>query len=379
MDFSLTDTERYARIRQFARAELNRSVAPRRAEGSFGVEAWAELGKLKLTGACLPDAYGGMALGALGTARVMEALGRECDDVGLLFSLGAHLFACAVPIWKLGTEAMKGSLLPKLASGACIGANAITEAEAGSDVFSLRASAVRDGSGYVIDASKSWVTNGPIADVFLVYARTNPKHGYLGLSAFLVERDRPGLYLGKPFHKVGLETAPACSLMLERCRVPEENLVGREGQGAPLFEMAMMWERTCLFGIYVGQMDRLIEMCVERARSRRQFGRALGDFQAISHRIADMKLRLEAARLLLYRACDRCDRGEDARLDVAMAKIAVSEAAVKSGLDAMQIFGGDGIVTEAGVERFLRDALPATLASGTSEIQRNLIARLLGL
>ncbi|MGH7435503.1 MAG: acyl-CoA dehydrogenase family protein, partial [Polyangiaceae bacterium] len=279
----------------------------------------------------------------------------------------------------LGSEAMKASLLPKLASGASIGANAITEAEAGSDVFSLRASAVREGNGYVIDASKTWVTNGPIADVFLVYARTNPKHGYLGLSAFLVERDRPGLSLGEPFHKVGLETAPACPLTLERCRVPEENLVGREGQGAPLFEMAMTWERTCLFGIYVGQMDHLIEMCIERARSRRQFGRAIGDFQAISHRIAEMKLRLEAARLLLYRACDKCDRGEDARLDVAMAKVAVSEAAVKAGLDAMQIFGGDGIVTEAGVERFLRDALPATLASGTSEIQRNLIARLLGL
>ena len=381
MDFSFgsVDSELYARTLHFARTELNASAAARLAERRFGSDEWRSAGQFGLTGMCLPEAHGGMGLGALGTAHMMEALGRGCDDAGLLFSLGAHLFACAVPIWKLGSAEMRTSLLPKLASGSWIGANAITESEAGSDVFALKASAVPDGDGYVIDGSKSWVTNGPVADVFLVYARTNPAHGYFGLSAFVVERDRPGLSLGRPIQKVGLETSPTCSLYLDRCRVPKDHLVGREGQGAPLFEMAMTWERSCLFGIYLGRMERLIEMCVERARSRRQFGRAIADFQAVSHRIANMKLRLEAARLLLYRACDRSDRGQDVRLDVALAKVAVTEAAVQSGLDAVQIFGGDGIATEAGVERFLRDALPAAVASGTSDIQRNIIARCLGL
>jgi alkylation response protein AidB-like acyl-CoA dehydrogenase len=381
MDFSFSslDSELYSRALHFARTDLNVAAAARIAERRFGGEEWGSAAQFGLTGMCIPEAYGGMGLSMLGTARLMEALGHGCDDAGLLFSLGAHVFACAVPIWKLGCDEMRASLLPKLARGAWIGANAITESEAGSDVFALQASAARDGDGYVIDGSKSWVTNGPVADVFLVYARTNPKHGYLGVSAFVVERGRPGLSLGKPIDKVGLETSPTCSLYLDRCRVPKENLVGREGQGAPLFEIAMAWERTCLFGIYVGRMDKLLVTCIERARARRQFGHAIGEFQAVSHRISDMKLRLEAARLLLYRACDRCDRGEDARLDVAMAKVAVSEAAVQNGLDAMRIFGGDGIMSEAGVDRYLRDALPATVVSGTSDVQRNLIARYLGL
>jgi L-prolyl-PCP dehydrogenase len=371
MDFTWDDTELYERTLRFAVHELR--------QHRFDREVWRRAGDFGLAGLCVPEALGGMGLGAAGTAHVMEALGRGADDAGLVFSLGAHLFACVVPLWKLAGAEMKSRLLPKLASGEWIGANAITEAEAGSDVFSLKSRATREGEDYVLDGAKSWVTNGPVADVFIVYAQTNPKFGYLGLSAFVVERDRAGLSLGKPIEKVGLESSPTCSIYLESCRVPKENLVGSEGQGGPIFESAMLWERSCLFALWVGRMERQLEAVLEHARSRRQFGKALGDFQAISHRVADMKLRLEAARLLLYRACWRIDQGQDARLDVAMAKLAVSEAAVQSGLDAVQIFGGLGVSSELGVDRYLRDALPATIVSGTSEIQKNLIARCLGL
>jgi alkylation response protein AidB-like acyl-CoA dehydrogenase len=381
MDFGWNsgDSELYERALEFARAELNGTFADRVREHRFGKEEWKRCGAFGLTGLCVPEAYGGMGLGALSTARVMEALGLCCQDTGLLFSMAAHLFACAVPIWKAGSETMKRALLPRLASGDWMGANAITESEAGSDVFSLKAHAARDGDVYVLEGSKTWVSNGPVADIFIVYVATEPKAGYLGISAFVVERDRAGLSLGKAIDKVGLETSPTCSLYLEGCRVPVANLIGAEGQGARIFEMAMLWERSCLFGIYLGLMERQLEACVDHARSRRQFGKPIGSFQAVSHRIAEMKVRLEAARLLLYRACWQLDQGENAGLTVAMAKLAVSEAAVLAGLDAVQVFGGAGVMTETGVDRFLRDALPGTIVSGTSEIQRNLIARYLGL
>jgi alkylation response protein AidB-like acyl-CoA dehydrogenase len=381
MDFQFDSEqeELFERTRAFASAELGAKCAERLREGRFGQEEWQRAASFGIAGLCIPQAYGGMGLSALGTARLLEALGEGAEDRGLLFSLAAHLLACAVPIWKFGSDELKSSVLEKLSSGEWIGANAITESEAGSDVFSLKSTARRDGSDYVLDGAKSWVTNGPVADVFLVYAQTNPKFGYLGLSAFVVERDRPGLSLGKSIDKVGLQTSPTCSIYLESCRIPERNRVGAEGQGGPMFESAMLWERSCLFGLYVGQMQRQLLACVNHARERKQFGSALGSFQAVSHKIAEMKVRLEAARLLLYRACARIDSGKDARIDVAMAKLAVSEAAVQSGLDAVQLFGGGGVTTEMGVDRYLRDALPATIVSGTSEIQKNLIAKGLGL
>jgi alkylation response protein AidB-like acyl-CoA dehydrogenase len=255
----------------------------------------------------------------------------------------------------------------------------MTEAEAGSDIQRLATRATRDGETYVLDGVKAYVTNGPVADVYLIYATTNPAHGYLGLSAFLVARDTPGLRIGKPLAKVGLESSPTGSLYLDECRIPVESRLGDEGAGTKIFQRAMAWERACLFGIYVGAMQRELALCVEHASSRRQFGKAIGKFQAVSHRIADMQLRLEAARLLLYRACWLHDEGQDAGIAICLAKLAVSEAAVQSGLDAIALHGGLGIVSESGVEAGLRDSLASTVFSGTSDIQRNLIARRLGL
>jgi alkylation response protein AidB-like acyl-CoA dehydrogenase len=297
-----------------------------------------------------------------------------------VFSACAHLFACAKPIELFADDPLKALVLPRLASGQWIGANAITEAEAGSDVFALRTTARRDGDGYVLNGAKSYVTNGPVADVFLVYASTDLEHGYLGVSAFVVERDTPGLQIGRALDKLGLSTSPVCSIYLEDCRVPGRNLVGREGIGGRIFEASMRWERGCLFASYLGLMQRQLDVSLRYARERRQGKRPIGGYQAISHRLVDMKLRLEAARMLLYRACWLADRdAAEAGQAIALAKLALSEAAVQSSLDAIQIHGAIGLARDAGVERALRDALPARIFSGTSEIQRNIAARNMGL
>ena len=305
--------------------------------------------------------------------------GRGSGDLGLCFSISAHLFACVMPIVRHGSADAKRRLLPSLCSGEWIGANAITEDGAGSDVFALSARAVRDGDGWILSGTKSYVTNGPLADLTIVYAKTDPAAGYLGVSAFAIPRDTPGFRFGQPFEKMGLRSAPIASLYLEDCRVGPEALLGDPGAGAAVFHSSMQWERACLFAAYLGQMERQLETVVAYARERRQFGKRIAAFQAVSHRIAQMKLRLESSRLLLYKACWSFDQGCAATLDISLAKLAVSEAAVQSGLDAIQIHGGIGYTTGLSLERELRDAIPATLFSGTSEIQRDLIARELGL
>jgi L-prolyl-PCP dehydrogenase len=382
MDFSWTEMQAslYQETVRFAKASLvaghQDSSGPGFAPGSLRWRAAASHG---LLGLCVPEEFGGGGFDALTTARVMEALGYGCQDMGLAFSIGAHLFAAAMPLVRYGSAELRKRILPRMVSGEWIGANAITESEAGSDVFALCARAERDGDTWILNGVKSYVTNGPLADVTIVYAKTDATAGYLGVSAFAVERETAGFRFGAAFEKMGLRSAPIASLYLENCRVPESALLGTEGAGAEIFRSSMQWERTCLFGGYVGQMERQLETAVDYARERRQFGKRIANFQAISHRIADMKLRLESARLLLYKACCAFDRGLDATLEISMAKLAISEAAVQSGLDAMQIHGGIGYTTELGIERELRDAIPATLFSGTSEIQRDLIARELGL
>lgn len=340
---------------------------------------WLLCGDMKLLGLSIPTRYGGGGYGALTTARAIEAFGRGCEDMGLVFSASAHLFACAMPISEYGNETIKNSVLPDLCSGIKICANAITEEDAGSDVFSLKTQANRDGDFYVLEGQKSYVSNGPVADLFIVYAITNPAHGYLGMTAFLVEKDTSGLIIGEPFRKMGLTSTPACRISFDACRVPVVKRIGREGQGSQIFKWSMQWERSCLFAAYLGQMERQLERTINYAKQRRQFGKPLGKHQAIAHRIADMKLRLEAARLLLYRACWRFDQGQDALLDISLAKLAVSQAAVMGGLDAIHIHGSTGINCEYGIEQMLRDAIPATIFSGTSEMQHDIIANELGL
>jgi L-prolyl-PCP dehydrogenase len=345
----------------------------------FSRADWARCAELGLLGLSVPTRYGGQGHGFLATARGVEAFGRGSPDMGLVFGAMAHLFACAMPIAEHGDEDLRAATLPKLCSGEWIGANAITEDGAGSDVTAVATRAVRDGDGYLLTGTKTFVSNGPVADLFLVYASTDPGFGHLGLTAFAVPRDTPGLTVGEPFSKLSLRTCPAATVTLDGCRVAERHRLGAEGRGAAIFQSSMRWERTCLFAAYLGQAQRLIERCVEHARSRRQFGRPIGANQAVSHRLARLRISLEAARLLLWQACWRLDRGDRAVLDTAMAKVAVSESAVDTALAAVRIFGGAGIRAESGIERELRDALPSTIFSGTSEMQLEQIAEELGL
>ncbi|WP_345617516.1 acyl-CoA dehydrogenase [Streptomyces ziwulingensis] len=255
----------------------------------------------------------------------------------------------------------------------------MTEPEAGSDISRLATTATQVDGGYLLDGVKSFVSNGPVADLYVTYATTNPDGGYFASTAFAVDRDTPGLVAGGPMAKSGLTACQAGEVRFTRCFVPDDRVLGSPGQGQLVFRTSMRWERSCLFAIYLGQQERLIQECVRHVRDRRQFGKRLADLQPVADRLADMKLRLESGRLLLYRACTEIDGGQDPDLWIALAKLAVSEAAVATALDATRIFGGRAFLTEYGIEEQLRDAVPATTFSGTSDIQRQLIAREMGL
>ncbi|NUT97299.1 MAG: acyl-CoA dehydrogenase family protein [Saccharothrix sp.] len=341
-------------------------------------DGWRLCGDLGLLGLSVPAEHGGSGRGFLETARLAEAFGTSCADLGLVFSALAHLFACAMPIAEHGDPRLRERVLPLLASGEWVGANAITEPDAGSDVTALRTSARLDGDHYVLDGVKSFVSNGPVADVFVVYAVTDPEFRHLGVTAFAVERGTPGLVVGPAYAKTALTTCQAGEVRLEGCRVPVDHVLGVPGQGAAIFQSSMRWERTCLFAGYLGQAGRLLDRCVEHARTRRQFGRPIGANQAVSHTLARLRSRWEAARLLLWRACWRLDRGERAAWDVAAAKLAVSEVAVDVALFTMRVLGGSGVL-DGSVAGELVDAVASTTFSGTSEMQLEQMAKELGL
>ncbi|MFD2415048.1 acyl-CoA dehydrogenase family protein [Amycolatopsis pigmentata] len=375
MDFTWSDEQ----IRRYERVLAAAREIPPDQGGERFREAWKRLAAMGLLDAAVPVEHNGSGLGALDTARIYEAAGEGCPDTGLLFAAGAHLFACVRPVVEFAAPGLGRELLPGLCSGELVAGNAMTEPEAGSDVSRLSTKARRVGGGYILDGVKSFVSNGPVADLYVTYATTDPKAGYFGVTAFVVDRDSPGLVAGPPMDKAGLTSCPAGPVTFRECFVPEERVLGSPGQGNPIFQLSMRWERACLFALYLGQQQRLVERCARHARERRQFGKRLADLQPVADRLADMKLRLEGGRLLLYRACAEIDSGRDPSLWVSMAKLAVSEAAVATALDAARIFGGRGYLKEYGIEAAVRDALPATTFSGTSDIQRRLIARGMGL
>jgi clorobiocin biosynthesis protein CloN3 len=379
VDFDFTDLQKkhYDEILTAVRERLGTDESPGRPR--FTRERWRAAADIGLTGLCLPAGAGGGGLGALDTALGLQAFGHGCPDTGLVFAVAAHLLACAVPVRDFGQPAVRDALSRGMAAGELIAANAMTEDEAGSDLSRLAVTAERDGDGYILDGEKSFVSNGPVADVLVTYAVTDRTAGFLGISAFAVPGGLPGVRSDPPLSKMGLHGCPAGRVRFTRCRVPASHRLGEEGQGSAVFQHSMRWERACLGALYVGLMDRQLGQCVARARSRRQFGRPIGEFQAVSHRIAMMKQRLEGARLLMYQACWLLDRDRDQPGLVALAKTAVSEAAVANGIDAVQIFGAAGYLACGGIEAQLRDAVPATIFSGTTDIQRELIARDAGL
>jgi alkylation response protein AidB-like acyl-CoA dehydrogenase len=309
----------------------------------------------------------------------MEALGYGCRDNGLIFSLNAHMWSCATPIARFGTENQKRKYLPGLCDGSLIGVQGMTEPESGSDAFSLATSAAPKADGWLLKGSKTFITNAPVADLFVIFATIDRSKGWAGLTAFLVERHTPGLTVGEPFHKMGIRTSPMTELAFDGCWVPAESVLSKPGGGMMVFNHSMDWERSCILAHAVGTMERQLEETVAYAQQRVQFGESIGRFQAVSHKIVDMKVRLEAGRLLLYRLGWMKAQGRPTPIDTAMVKLFLSESWVQSSLDALQIHGAFGYMVESEVERQLRDALASRIYSGTSEIQRNLIARNLGL
>ena len=380
MDYALSAEQATLRetVRDFARRQLEGDASAGAHDG-FRRDLWKRCGEFGILGLPVPKEYGGSGLDVLTTTVAMEALGYGCPDHGLLFSMHAHMWAVVTPIIAFGTEEQRARLLPALSDGSQVGAHGISEPGSGSDAYALSTTAVRDGDDYILNGTKTFVTNAPVADLVLVFATVNRKRGMWGLTAFLVEKGTPGLSVSKPFRKMGLTTSPMGEVILDNCRVPVTARLGNEGQGAMIFNHSMGWERSCILASQVGRMERQLERSVTYAREREQFGKPIGTFQLVAAKVADMKVRLETSRLLLYRAAWQQAQGNDVGLDSAMAKLYISESAVASGLDAVQLHGGYGYMEEYGVERELRDAIGGTLYSGTSEIQRLLIARHLGL
>jgi alkylation response protein AidB-like acyl-CoA dehydrogenase len=363
----------------FARSALGGSRVRADRDEVFDRAGWEACGRFGVFGLPIPETYGGLGLGLSALLAVMEGLGYATRDHGLLFSINAHLWTNSMPILEYGTDEQRQRFLPGLTSGALIGANGASEPDAGSDVFAMRTRAVRDGDCYVLEGTKTFVTNGPVADLAVVYATIDSKLGATGITAFIVERSTPGLRVGPPFQKMGLRTSPMAELVLDGCRVPVANRLGREGRGAQVFERSMEWERGCILATCLGSMRRQLDACITHARTRKQFGRPIGKFQSVANRIVDMKVRLDTCRPLVYRIGRLKDAGRPAMQEAAIAKLYVSDCYVKSSLDAIQIFGGYGYMTEQEIERDLRDAVGGTIYSGTSEIQRNVIAASLGL
>jgi alkylation response protein AidB-like acyl-CoA dehydrogenase len=381
LDLSWSEEQREYRdqVARFARAELNENLVERDREGEFSPEAWKRCAAFGIQGLPVPEEYGGGGADPLTIVLAMEALGYGCRDNGLIFSLNAQMWSCEAPIVRFGTDEQKRKYLPGLCDGSLVGVQAMSEPGSGSDAFSLSTTARSKDGSYVLNGSKTFITNAPIADVFVVFAATGQGKRLGSISAFLVDRDTPGVSTGSPFHKMGLRTSPMSEVVLSDCEVAEENLLGTPGAGVAIFNSSMDWERSCILASAVGSMERQLERCIAYAKERTQFGQTIGKFQAVSHKIVDMKLRLETARLLVYQQAWRKTQGRSSPLDAAMVKLHVSECYLKCSLDALQIHGGYGYMTESELEREVRDAVGGRIYSGTSEIQRNIIAGYLGL
>ena len=284
-----------------------------------------------------------------------------------------------IPLVTAGTREQQLKYLPGLADGTLIGANAMSEPNAGSDAFSLTTTARRAGDKYVLNGNKTWVTNGSVADVFAVYTTVDRAKGAHGITAFLVEKGTPGLVVGRKIEKMGLRTSPMSEVFFDDCEVPAANRLGAEGGGSVLFSRSMTWERGCILASAVGSMQRVLERCIDYARTRKQSGQPIGKFQHVAGKIVDMKLRIETARHLLYHSAWLRSLGKAGFIEAAMVKLWVSDSWVKTCEDAIQIHGAYGYTIECELEREMRDAIGSRIYSGTSEIQKNLIAGLLGL
>ena len=348
--------------------------------GEFPWHKWQMIRDSGILGLPFPREMGGSDQDLTTTMKIVEALGYHCEDAGLNMAVSTQIVSTGIPLLRFGTADQKQRYLPRICSGEMICAHAITEPGGGSDAFGMATTAQACGDRYILNGRKTFITNGPIADLFVVYAMTNRNLGALGGgSVFLIERGTPGFRTGAPIPKMGLRTLQLSELEFDNCELAADSLIGKIGLGFPILEYVMKWEILCGFVINVGEMQRRLEKCIEYAKKRRQFGQSIGSFQAIAHKIVDMQIGVTTSREQLYRTADKIRRKENATIDLAIAKLITSEANVQSALNAVQIFGGKGYLVEYGIEKELRNSIAGTIYSGTSEIQRNKIASMLGI
>lgn len=380
MEFSWSpeQQELYQSALRFAQVELGGDGVENDQANVFPKDLWRRCAEFGVLGWPVPREHGGHGHPPLTVVRLMEALGYGCRDNGLAFGLGTQMWGILNTLVHFGTPDQIARYVPGTVAGHLVAAFAINEETSGSDAFGIGATATRDGRDYVLDGEKTLVTFAPMADFTIVFARTDPSAGRWGISAFLVDADTPGYTAHPNEPKMGLRTVPFGRLTLEGCRVPEDRLLGKEGAGAGIFASSQGWE-ALIMAPQLGAMQRLMEECIDTARNRVRGGKPIGRHQAVSHRIADMKLHLETARLLLYRTAWLLENGRPTLMDAALTKIHLSEAFTQSSLAAIAIQGGAGYTVAAAVERNLRDAIGATLYSGTADIHRNIVSGLLGL
>ncbi len=381
MDFAWTPEQEqlFEDVVRFAREELADDVVARDRDGVFAADLWGRCARYGVLGWPVPEDLGGKGYSVLTSARLMEALGYGCRDNGLTFALGAQMWGVQKALLRFGSAAQVDRYVRGSIEGRLLGGYGMTEASSGSDAFALTTTAVRDGDHFVINGEKVLITFAPVADFSIVFAATDPEAGRWGLSAFVVDADTPGYTAHPVEEKMGLRTVPFGRISLRDCRVSRDALLGGEGSGAGIFSFSQGWERGLVMAPQLGVMQRVLEESIAEARNRRRGGNPIGKHQAVSHRIANMKLRLDMARLMLYRTAWLQEEGRPNLLEAALTKIYLSESFAESSLDAIAIFGGAGYKTEAGVERQLRDAIGGTIYGGTSDIQRNIVAGLLGL
>ncbi|RWU12334.1 isovaleryl-CoA dehydrogenase [Pseudidiomarina gelatinasegens] len=374
-NFGLGETAEMIResVNAFARDE----IAPRAAEidekNEFPADLWRKMGDLGLLGMTVPEEFGGSGLGYLEHVVAMEEISRASASVGL--SYGAHSNLCVNQIARNGNQAQKEKYLPKLCSGEHVGALAMSEPNAGSDVVSMKLRADLQGDHYVLNGNKMWITNGPDADVLVVYAKTSPEKSSRGITAFIIEKDYPGFSTAQKLDKLGMRGSNTCELVFEDCKVPVENILGELDRGVEVLMSGLDYERAVLASGPCGIMQACLDVVIPYLHDRKQFGKAIGEFQLVQGKVADMYTRTNAARAYVYAVAQSCDRGETTRKDAAGAILYAAELATQLALDAIQLLGGNGYINEYATGRLLRDAKLYEIGAGTSEIRRMLIGR----
>jgi alkylation response protein AidB-like acyl-CoA dehydrogenase len=364
-----------AMVADFAAREVAPTAAERDAEGGYSPELWQKMADVGLHGLAIPQERGGAGLDMPTICAAGQAFGRHGQDFGLGLSWLSSMYVTAVPILELGTEDQIAAYVPALLDGRLIGSQAITEPQAGSDVGAIRTTARRDGDEWVLNGSKIFISNAPLAGVFLVLAVTDPEAGRGGLSLFIVEADTPGLEVGPAMKKMGSHASPTAEVFLDDCRVPADALLGTPGRGFFGFLRSASSERLVLTALLLGVLEACVDRALVYAREREQFGRPIGEFQAIRMKLADMRVAVDAGEGLIDRAAAVVEAGHDARIEISAAKLFVSEAAVTHGLQAMQVLGGYGYMQEYELERMFRDMKLMTVGGGTNEVHRDMVAR----